>query len=224
MRLLLALALSVACTACHSTSGQRGAPSRFTLCHLVTGPRASELSLDESSQANHGHMANMTRLAEEGALLIAGPFGSPREDRNHRGIFIFDTPDPRTAETWVATDPAIQAGLLGSQLAVLTTTTPLDRFPELYAEYVEERGEAGDKLRTYVIATTASEEVGARTMESPEARVVIGGRSDDAAMRWFFILDFESAVDAHAVLEYDFFGVSEWYSTASLVRLADLDA
>jgi uncharacterized protein len=46
--------------------------------------------------------------------LLAGPLG--KNDLNYRGIFIFNTNSIETAELWVKTDPAVEAGLLDYEL------------------------------------------------------------------------------------------------------------
>ncbi len=51
-----------------------------------------------------GHMANIRRLSQEGKLLVAGPFDGGG------GIFILNTTSPDEAETWLRTDPGVQAG------------------------------------------------------------------------------------------------------------------
>ncbi len=60
-----------------------------------------------------GHMANMERLAKEGKLLVAGPFG---DDSNWRGLFILNCDTKEEAEVLLATDPAIKAGRLDYEL------------------------------------------------------------------------------------------------------------
>jgi uncharacterized protein YciI len=57
-----------------------------------------------------GHMKNINRLAEEGKLVLAGPFGNNKD--NYRGLFILNVPTVEDAEAVVATDPAVKAGLL----------------------------------------------------------------------------------------------------------------
>ncbi len=56
-----------------------------------------------------GHMSNMGRLAKDGKLAVAGPFG--KNDIGYRGIFILNTSDIEEAKTLVATDPAVKAGV-----------------------------------------------------------------------------------------------------------------
>ncbi len=58
----------------------------------------------------HGHLNNITRLANEGKLLLAGPFGKNKDD--YRGIFILNVSSIEDAKNLLATDPAIQANLL----------------------------------------------------------------------------------------------------------------
>ena len=220
----LLLALPALGAACRTTSPQPRELREFTLCHLVTGPRSAEIEKEESDRVFAGHMQNIGRLAADHSLLVAGPFGDPRSDANHRGIFVFDTPDPKVAESWTATDPAIQAGALGMELVRFTTEAPLDRFPEIYEAYMEERGDAGDEMKTFVIATTADEQAGRRAVESLGERCVISGTTDDPDMRWFLVVDHATPAEAAAVLDEDVFALSSWWSSASLLRVAGSDA
>lgn len=59
-----------------------------------------------------GHMSNMGRLAKEGKLAVAGPFG--KNDMGYRGIFIINSSSVDEAKTLVATDPAVQAGVFAA--------------------------------------------------------------------------------------------------------------
>jgi uncharacterized protein YciI len=54
-------------------------------------------------------MANITKLANSGKLIVAGPF---MEDANWRGIFILNRATKEEAEALVKTDPAIVSGRL----------------------------------------------------------------------------------------------------------------
>lgn len=81
----------------------------FVLAILKTGPRDAEITNREQRAALFaGHFANMTRLADEGHLVLAGPLGG--ED-GRRGLFILATPEIETARQWVDTDPTVEAGV-----------------------------------------------------------------------------------------------------------------
>ncbi len=64
---------------------------------------------NELNRIQAGHMANITRLAEAGKIIVAGPFG---DDTNWRGIFIFDCKTQEEVENLLKTDPAIAQGRL----------------------------------------------------------------------------------------------------------------
>lgn len=59
------------------------------------------------------HLKNITRLADEGKLVIAGPF---MDDQPIRGIFIFNVSTVEEAKKLTETDPAIKAGTLVMEL------------------------------------------------------------------------------------------------------------
>lgn len=61
----------------------------------------------------NGHLKNIGRLADEGKLILAGPF---MDDQDWRGIYIFDVKTVAEAEKLVETDPAIKAGVFEVEL------------------------------------------------------------------------------------------------------------
>ncbi len=61
-----------------------------------------------------GHFANMKRLAEEGKLVLAGPYSDP--DNIKRGLFIFSVETLDEAKALVDTDPAVKAGVFDYEL------------------------------------------------------------------------------------------------------------
>ena len=54
-------------------------------------------------------MANIQRLGDEGKLIVAGPF---LDDKDLRGIFIFDVETEEEVRDLVETDLAIKTGRL----------------------------------------------------------------------------------------------------------------
>lgn len=66
-----------------------------------------------AAQLQEGHMANITRLYNEGKIKVAGPFG---DNGNWRGIFIFDCETEEEVKQLLNSDPAIAAGRLAYEL------------------------------------------------------------------------------------------------------------
>jgi uncharacterized protein YciI len=73
---------------------------------LTKGPHRDQDSAT-AAKLQEAHLNNISRLAAEGKLIVAGPF---TDDGNWRGIFIFDAKNKEEVETLIKTDPAIQAG------------------------------------------------------------------------------------------------------------------
>ncbi len=61
-----------------------------------------------------GHMENINRLAKEGLLVVAGPFG--KNDIEHRGLFILNVKTIEEAKSLCDTDPAVKAGIFDAVL------------------------------------------------------------------------------------------------------------
>lgn len=61
-----------------------------------------------------GHLANINRLANEGKLVVAGPFA--KNDLSYRGIFILNVKTEEEAKALLETDPAIKENLLQPEI------------------------------------------------------------------------------------------------------------
>lgn len=59
-----------------------------------------------------GHMANITRLTNEGKLVVAGPM---MDDTGLEGIFVFNVKTIAEAEALSQTDPAVKAGMFAME-------------------------------------------------------------------------------------------------------------
>ena len=84
----------------------------YVMAFLKRGPNRDRDS-SEAAALQRAHLDNIKRLAEEGKLVLAGPFGG---DGEIRGIYIFDVPTVEEAQALTETDPAIQAGSLEMEL------------------------------------------------------------------------------------------------------------
>ncbi len=85
---------------------------KYVMAFLKSGPNPSKDSLTRANLQS-AHLANISRLAEEGKLILAGPF---LHDGELRGIYVFDVKTVEEAESLTKTDPAIQAGSLIMEL------------------------------------------------------------------------------------------------------------
>lgn len=78
----------------------------YVLVVLKTGPTPVAAGA-EREEMFKGHFANMERLAEEGILVLAGPFDGVD---GWRGLFVLAVTDIEEARGHVATDPVIMKG------------------------------------------------------------------------------------------------------------------
>lgn len=81
----------------------------YVLCILKTGPKDAEFQGKQREEIFAGHFANIQRLADEGKLAVAGPFG--KNDKAWRGLYIFNVATVEEAEKLVVLDPAVKAGV-----------------------------------------------------------------------------------------------------------------
>lgn len=84
----------------------------YVMALLKAGPNRSQDST-EAAQLQQAHMENIQRLADEGHLILAGPFLDSGE---LRGIYVFDVETVEEARELTLTDPAVEAGRLDMEL------------------------------------------------------------------------------------------------------------
>jgi len=227
--LTAALILSTGCATVKM--GKAPAQADYVLTYLKTGPRSAGLTKEESSTIFGGHMSNMKRLAEEGDLLIAGPFGSPR-DKSWRGIFLFNTGDVARAQELVATDPGIVSGVFIAEhrpvrgSVTLRDVVELDR--AMLAEQSVKREDPPKNIRAYVMVTA---EDGAKAAAALGKSSTTTGTTiwslrflDEDGKGGVFVLDAEKADLVDAALEEmgsasGGVWADSWWSTTSLVML-----
>ena len=94
----------------------------YVFCILKTGSNTTATK-EERSKYFEGHMANINRLAKEGKLVVAGPF--EKNDRNYRGIFIFNVSTIEEALALVETDPAVKAKIFEAEMTPLYCSAAL---------------------------------------------------------------------------------------------------
>ncbi len=85
---------------------------RYVMAFLKRGPNREQDSV-KAAALQKAHLENIGRLAEEGKLVLAGPFFG---NDDLRGIYIFNVETVAEAEALTNTDPAIQSGSLVMEL------------------------------------------------------------------------------------------------------------
>ena len=85
---------------------------QYVFAYLRKGPNRDLDSL-EAVSLQRAHLDNIKRLAEEGKLVLAGPF---MDDGDIRGIYVFAVESLEEAEKIAFSDPAIEAGSLEMEL------------------------------------------------------------------------------------------------------------
>lgn len=102
--------------------------SRYVMAFLMAGENRSQDST-EAAKLQQAHLDNINRMAEEGNLILAGPF---LDDGDIRGIYIFDVETLEEARKLTETDPAIQAGRLKMELHPWYGTAALKKVNDIH--------------------------------------------------------------------------------------------
>jgi uncharacterized protein YciI len=84
---------------------------KYVMAFLSSGP--TPLDSAEADALQKAHLKNIVKLADEGKLIIAGPF---MDKQKLRGIFIFNVETVEEARKLTETDPMIQKGVLALEL------------------------------------------------------------------------------------------------------------
>ena len=85
---------------------------KYVMAFLKRGPNRNQDSVT-AANLQRAHLQNINRMAEEGKLVVAGPF---LEDGEFRGIYVFNVETIEEAEALTQTDPAVKAGRLVMEL------------------------------------------------------------------------------------------------------------
>lgn len=84
----------------------------YVMAFLKKGPNR-DLDTTAAAELQRAHLDNISRLAKDNKLVIAGPF---IDDGDIRGIYIFDVETIEDAKILTESDPAIKAGSLVMEL------------------------------------------------------------------------------------------------------------
>ncbi|MGM0667313.1 MAG: YciI family protein [Bacteroidota bacterium] len=102
---------------------------QYVMAFLVRGENRTADSA-EASRLQRAHLDNITRMAQEGKLILAGPFLDSTEIR---GIYVFNVSGIEEAEELTRSDPAIKAGVLEMELHPWYGPAALQKLNEIQA-------------------------------------------------------------------------------------------
>ena len=213
---------------------QSPAESRYTLVLIRTGPKSGQLPAEDEQHAFEGHFANMARMAREGELVLAGPFGDVRHAPDLRGIFVLATGERAEAETWAGTDPTTRAGVFRLEFHDLATGAALRRACEEDLAWHDRQvaegktPKPGENGRGYALLTVEHADVAWRELaplQTAEGGVLFLARLDGT--RALALLDTANAAEARERFapQLEALGactLDDWFGSAEFARLPEL--
>lgn len=229
--LALALASTAALGGCASSATKR---QSYVLVYLVRGERTAEYNDAERAAIQERHLARIRGLVDEGALLVAGPFGKENHDPSVRGLFIFDVATISEAERLTSTDPAVEAGVLAMRPHRFETSADLraavaaDLAAESEAKSAGRELRMQDRIRAYGLLRTsdfAAVAAAERALPPGDRAIItaiVDGRKGFCVVRTDELprLRARLAEVAESLGDYT---LDEWWASAYLDRAADQD-
>jgi uncharacterized protein len=85
---------------------------QYFMVFLKAGPNRGQDSITVA-KIQEGHLNNISRLADEKKMVLAGPF---LDEGVYKGIFLFDVATEAEVIELLKTDPAIKAGRLDYEI------------------------------------------------------------------------------------------------------------
>lgn len=108
---LLVAALPTTAAAERAAAGPPAELESYQLVLLKRPARPTDHPEEKLAEIQRAHLAHLTRLGEEGKIVIAGPF-SDQEDESLRGLALYRVGSLEEARRLAEADPAVQAGRL----------------------------------------------------------------------------------------------------------------
>lgn len=134
LSLLLALCASMLAPAVRAQEEPaEAAPIEFETYQLVLLKRPAdppEVPPEKAQEIQAAHMGHLGRMAREGHLVAAGPFGDQDDDRL-RGLALYRVGSVEEARHLAEQDPAVQAGRLEVEVMTWYTEKGALAFPLL---------------------------------------------------------------------------------------------
>jgi uncharacterized protein YciI len=108
----------------------------YVMAFLKKGPKRWMIDSLSAANLQKAHLKNIKRLAEEGKLVMAGPF---TDNTDLRGIYVFDVKTIEEAQKLCETDPAIQAGSLAMELHTWYGSAALLKVNEIHKKIAKKQ-------------------------------------------------------------------------------------
>ncbi|MEP5613644.1 MAG: YciI family protein [Cyclobacteriaceae bacterium] len=106
----------------------------YVIAYLLKGPNRDQDSL-EAAQIQRAHLDNIKRMAEQGKLVLAGPY---LDDHGVQGIYVFAVESIEEAEELTRTDPAIKAGRLVMEMHPWYGSAALMKVGDLHTQLAKQ--------------------------------------------------------------------------------------
>lgn len=103
---------------------------KYTMAFLKRGPNR-DLTEEEATNLQQQHLDNIHQMAEDGTLLLAGPF---LDDGDVRGIYIFNIESVEEAQKISESDPAVKAGSLVLEIRPLYGSASVMKINEIHQQ------------------------------------------------------------------------------------------
>jgi len=206
----------------------------YTFVYITTGP-ATDIEQSEQQTAFAGHFSNMKRMAKEGDLLIAGPYGKSESFDDLRGLWVFNTDSTTKALELAATDPPGKLGIFVFEAVQLMTDDALLELPRLEEEDEARRLADPDvpdawSGRGYFIATAPVSETDEPTRNLSVLMLATLAADQDTRVtshQRMMILDATSEDEANQALkdagcDPDNWKLDAWYASSMIAKLPSL--
>jgi uncharacterized protein YciI len=92
----------------YDEAGEKHLMQQYFIVFLKSGANRSQDSV-AAAELQKQHLAHLSRMANEGYMSLAGPFG---DDGEIRGIAVYNTPTLEMADSLARLDPMVEAGRL----------------------------------------------------------------------------------------------------------------
>ncbi|MDQ3264808.1 MAG: YciI family protein [Myxococcota bacterium] len=84
---------------------------KYQLVILMRGPKRVDPPPPGIEKLQQAHLAHLTRMGEEGKMVLAGPFGD-QQDPSYRGMCLYRVASIEEARRLAEADPMVKAGWL----------------------------------------------------------------------------------------------------------------